>query len=370
MTPPFRRRRVRDLFAAELRHLATFNRSERKWHMPVAAALASGLPLLVGAAFDQLPAGLVASIGGLVFLYLPATPLHHRMAWPMACAFGLIGSYALGTVAHVFFPLAVPVLTFLAIAATMVCRFYAFGPPASLFFVMAASIGLYTPVTAALVPQRVGLFALGSLLACLIGLVYSLLLLRVQPPRPVPRLPAPSFDFVVFDAVVIGGCVGLSLAIAQLLGLQRPYWVPVSCLAVIQGVSLRAVWNRQLQRIGGTAVGMLLAWGLLSLPLDRWTVPLMIIALTLVVESLVVRHYGLAVVFITPMAILLAEAAQLGAIPAAQIVQARFVDTVLGCLVGLAGGVALHSPRFRAVAGGWLRRLVPQRLARNNVNRS
>ena len=38
--------------------------------------------------------GLAASLGGMVFLYLPARELSHRMAWLMACAFGLVASYA------------------------------------------------------------------------------------------------------------------------------------------------------------------------------------------------------------------------------------------------------------------------------------
>lgn len=56
---------------AEWRHLTTINASDRRWQMPVGAALASGLPLLVGASFDHLDYGLVSSLGGLVFLYLP-----------------------------------------------------------------------------------------------------------------------------------------------------------------------------------------------------------------------------------------------------------------------------------------------------------
>jgi hypothetical protein len=32
--------------------------------------------------------------------------------------------------------------------------------------------------------------------------------------------------------------------------------VPVSCLAVLQGASLRAVWNRQFQRLLGTALAV------------------------------------------------------------------------------------------------------------------
>jgi uncharacterized membrane protein YccC len=83
--------------------------------------------------------------------------------------------------------------------------------------------------------------------------------------------------------------------------------------------------------------------------------------LAFVVETAVVRNYGFAVIFITPMTILLAEAATLGQGPVAALIEARLFDTVLGCLVGLAGGVCLHSPRFRAVVGRQLRRLVPAR---------
>jgi hypothetical protein len=353
--------RVADLLRAEWRHLTTFTPSTRRWQMAFAAALASGLPLMVGAWFGHLEYGLISSIGGLSLLYLPNTPMSHRMVWLMACAFGMAASYALGLMTH-FLPLAgVGVLALIAMLVTMVCRFYRVGPPGSLFFVMAAAIGAYTPGTVEEIPLRVGLLTMGALLASLIAFVYSLRILRLQPADPVPPLPAPTFDFVVFDAVMIGAFVGLSLAIAQALQLDRPYWVPVSCLAVIQGVSLRAVWNRQLQRVLGTAIGMLFAWWLLSLPLDAWRIALLVILLVFVIESLVVRHYGLAVIFITPLTILLAEAATLGAAPLAELIESRFIDTVLGCIVGLVGGICLHSARFRAVVGRPLRRLVPSR---------
>ncbi len=202
---------------------------------------------------------------------------------------------------------------------------------------------------------------MGCLLACLIAFAYSIHILRRRPAQAVMPLPAPSFDFVVFDAVVIGVFVGMSLALAQLLRLEKAYWVPVSCLAVIQGMSLRAVWDRQLQRIVGTGIGLLLSWGLLSLPLDKWSLSLCMIALTFIVETAVVRHYGFAAIFITPLTLLLAEATTLGHAPSSALIQARFFDTVLGSLVGLAGGVCLHSTRFRQVAGPVLRKLAPTR---------
>lgn len=347
------------LLRYEVRELTTIRPSDRPWQMPFAAALASGLPLLVGAGFDHMDYGLISSLGGLVFLYLPETPLHHRMVSLMACAFAMTACYALGVMSHLVPPLMMVVLTFIAILVTMVCRFYRVGIPGSLFFVMAAAIGAYSPGDVLQVPLKVGLVAMGALLACLIAFFYSLHILRRRAARPVEPLPLATFDFVVFDSVVIGLCVGLSLALAQLLQLEKAYWVPVSCLAVIQGMSLRAVWNKQVQRLVGTGIGLLLSWGLLALPLDKWGISLLMIALVFIIETIVVRHYGFAAIFITPMTLLLAEATTLEHGATSALIQARFFDTLLGCLVGLLGGVCLHSPGFRAVVGRPMRRLLP-----------
>ncbi len=354
--------KFKTLMHMELRHHATISSSDRLWQMPFCAALAMGLPLLIGVYFNHLDYGLVSSLGGLVFLYLPNTPLYHRMVALMACAFGMSACYALGVMSHFFPVLLMPVLTFIAILVSMVCRFYLLGPPGSLFFIMAAAIGAYSPIGLLQVPLFVGLLTMGCLLACLIALFYSVYMVRVQTPRTVTPLPPATFDFVIVDSVVIGLFVGISLILAQVLQLERPYWVPVSCLAVIQGASLRAVWNKQVHRIAGTGIGLLLTWGLLTLPLDQWSVSLMMMVLAFVIETLVVRHYGLAAIFITPLTIFLAEATRLGQGAPNSMLQARLIDTVLGSVVGLIGGICLHSPRFREIFGHQLRRLVPPRL--------
>ena len=112
----------RSLARRELQHLATIHPSDRRWQMPFCAALASGLPLLIGASFGHLEFGLVSSMGGLVSLYTPDTPLSHRMVTLMACAFGMSACYALGVMSHFVPVLLVPVLTFIAIVVSMVCR--------------------------------------------------------------------------------------------------------------------------------------------------------------------------------------------------------------------------------------------------------
>jgi uncharacterized membrane protein YccC len=352
--------RMRRLLRDEWRQLVTILPSDRPWQMPFAATLASGLPLLVGAWFNQMSLATLASLGGLVFLYMPETPLAQRMVMLMACAFGMIASFALGALAQLQPALIMPALTVVAILVTMVCRFYRVGPPGSLFFIMAASIAAWAPGDLHEVPQKVGAVAMGCSQAALVAFLYSLFILRRRPPRTPPGLAKPEFGFVVYDAVLIGLFVGMSLLLAQLLELEKPYWVPVSCLAVIQGMNLRAVWNRQVHRIVGTSIGLLLAWGLLALELNAWGMALAMMALTFIVEVAVVRHYGFAAIFITPLTLLLAEAATMGQSPPAMLMQARLVDTVVGCMVGLAGGACLHSLRLRAVLLPRLRRMLGQ----------
>ncbi|CAB3839873.1 FUSC family protein [Achromobacter mucicolens] len=342
--------------------LTRVNASDRRWEMPLAAALSSGLPLMVGAYFGRMDYGLMSSLGGMVFLSLPNASLQIRMMMLLAASFGMVACYALGALTQ-FWPTAtIAALTLIAMVVNMVCRCYRLGPPGSLFFIMATAIAAYTPGTIEDVPLRVGMVALGCLVACLVAFAYSLHMTRVAPPPPHVELPKPTFDFVVYDSVIIGLFVGISLLVAELLQLQRPYWVPVSCLAIIQGASLRAAWSRQMHRILGTAVGLCVAWALLSLPLNVWTLSLVMMALSFGIETLVVRHYASAVALITPLTIFLAEAPHLGQGYPVDVIEARFVDTALGAFIGVLGAVLLHSQRIRPTLSRWMRAVLPQRV--------
>jgi hypothetical protein len=55
--------RFQAMMRAELLHLTTIHPSDRPWQMPFAAALASGLPILVGACCDRMDYGLISSLG-------------------------------------------------------------------------------------------------------------------------------------------------------------------------------------------------------------------------------------------------------------------------------------------------------------------
>ncbi|MBW4049743.1 MAG: FUSC family protein, partial [Proteobacteria bacterium] len=97
--------------------------------------------------------------------------------------------------------------------------------------------------------------------------------------------------------------------------------------------------------------------------IGAWGIALTFMVLTVIVEAIVVRNYGVAAIFITPLTILLADAANLAGVPAGTLLHARLLDTVLGALFGLLGGVCLHHGLLRDRLSSGLRRLIPHLLA-------
>lgn len=331
----------------EARQFVTVKRVRHPWLLPIASAAALGGPVLLGAQAHHLSLGLTASLGGMVFLYLPAcAPWSERLRslW-MTCAVMLAGC-AMGLAGSTLTVLQAPALALLTALATLYCRRFALGgPPGSLFLVIAASVGASSHAPVAQWPLRLGLIALGCLWGVAVAWIYSRLTPAAPPEAkasvPAPR-PADDWRRHLRSAASMGGLVGLALLVAQGLHLDNPWWVPVSCLAVIQGGNLREIWSKQLHRMAGTAAGLLWVSALFNVPLSEWQVAGWIVLLSFATELTVARHYATAVMFITPMTILLADAGQAHPGSLWSLAQTRLLDTVVGCLVGLAGGFWLH----------------------------
>jgi uncharacterized membrane protein YccC len=68
---------------------------------------------------------------------------------------------------------------------------------------------------------------------------------------------------------------------------------------------------------------------------------LLIVVLSFLIELLVIRNYGFAVIFITPLTIILAEATS-ASLDIDWVILLRMIDVVLGSTVGYLGGWLLH----------------------------
>ncbi|WP_278236753.1 FUSC family protein [Isoptericola sp. AK164] len=133
-------------------------------------------------------------------------------------------------------------------------------------------------------------------------------------------------------------------------GLTHPAWAQMGATATLQGTTAQHAVVRALQRAAGTAVGALVAWLLLDADLGFAATCVLVVALQVVTELVVGRHYGLAMLTITPMALLMTSLA--APADAGGIALARALDTVLGAAVGVGAVVLVHPRRRRRGPAG------------------
>lgn len=334
--------KISNLIIREVKSLFELKETERLWHIPMLATLCVGVPLLTGFYFNKLDYGILSSIGGLVILYLPLTSVANRMITLITCSFGLLVSLAIG-ICFSFNPfISSMILGLFSIGINWITNYFDMKSPKSFFFIMLASIACCMPFNLATIPTRIGLIALGTMFACILAFFYSLFIVKKYPPQKEISTIKKSNYANLIESSIIGIFIGISLLIGNILHLDNPYWLPISCASVIQGVSLRHIWQRSIQRIVGTYLGLGLTGLLLLFNLTPLSICISILILQFIIEILVVRHYGLAVIFITPMTLFLAEASHAMTTNPNNLLAARLIDIVLGSLIGMIGGWFLH----------------------------
>lgn len=319
----------------------------RRWPLALQAAISIAAPIAVATMAGQAPLGYIAATGAFTGLYAGAAPVLDRLRILPFVMLGLLASAGLGVLLAgdtVVVGIGVVVLALASAAAAFGFRL---GPPGPLFFVLVYGLSAHVVASGAIAS---GLYLAALAGGCLFSFLVACAPLlrrsaRAVAARPLRMLlPGPSWNA---DARMLLVRVALVAVVGVLLGFvidpERTYWVVGSAVAVI-GVAAarRAAFQRGLHRMLGTVVGagLYLALALLHPP-GIW-LAVLLGALQFAIELVVVRHYALALVFITPLVLLLTGAAT-GTIGAVDVVGERIVDTLVGAVLGAASGV-LHRP--------------------------
>ncbi|PNK60625.1 FUSC family protein [Psychrobacter sp. FDAARGOS_221] len=367
--------RIKELAQREAEHLFTLQPIKRPWHLIVTAAMTIASTIFIGAIFDQLPLGIMASLGAMIILNQPSTGnLYQRQGLLFVLGLLMVGSFSMGLVAHNLPMVRTPIFVVITFVIVLLSRYLRLTPPSGMFILMAAVIALFMPVSWAQMPFHIGIVSLGAIFAWGSSLVYNLIMVR---PDPMPAPKRRKYEQgLITESVVVTTFVVLALEVALWLDMPYPYWVPVSSYIIMLGTHLRTMWIKQLHRIIGTAIGIVVAWFLLALPLSNMGVVLAILLMFLWIEGIIARHYALAVIMITPLTIFIAEygggqsdIAGLGPMAYRGIIEARFLDTVLGCLIALLGGVVMHSTWLRQPLMSFEAKLFGNRLNKDALNK-
>jgi hypothetical protein len=301
----------------------------------VRAALSIAVPLVALWALGRLDLSIYATFGAFAALYGRHDGFADRFRMQASAGAVLLVAMLVGTTLSVLRApdlIAVASVSAVASLVTLLASAARWHPPGALFAVFAAGATATIPAE----PGSFGLVLLvggcGALFALVVTIAFAAVTARGMPPlsRPRPHEPvgavAGEMAATVAVAALLAGAAG-----ALLLG-SHWYWAMVGAVAAVGGAHVTARLIRGLQRLVGTLLGVAVAAGILALQLP----PLAVIAVAVVLQAgaelFVGRNYAIAMVFITPLALLMVELA--APMPAGELLADRTLETVVGVAAG------------------------------------
>jgi hypothetical protein len=209
-------------------------------------------------------------------------------------------------------------------------------PPGPLFLVFAFTVCAAIPGSASTVAIAAGVAACSASFAVIIGGIGSYRThstrLRVQLPRlsigTTMRRPGEIPHLLrYFVACALAG------AVSNALGWGHAYWAMVAAVVPMAASDTAGRLVRASHRMAGTLAGLLLALPILALQAQGIEAVLIIVALQIAAELLVGRNYGLALCFVTPLALMMGQLAH--PLPIGGLLRDRAWDTALGVSISV-----------------------------------
>lgn len=320
--------------------------SKRSWHIPFLAGFAVGIPLIIGYLLGDIKPALTASLAGLTVLYIPSNKtIIETMTEMFVLSFSMVFSFIMGIALSFNDWIGSIGFGIFSIIAYYVVKYYSLRPPGSFFFIMIASMAIALPHPIEKIPLQIGIFVLGTFNVCVLVFLYTFFIKRKYQAKETKISTSINHYTHFKEALIVGIFMTLSIAVGKIFKLEYPYWIPISCLAVLQGVSVEHIWQRGIHRVLGTTIGLGIAWAIFSYITTPLGICISIICLQIIVEMLIVRHYGLAVIFVTPMGILLAETGSPISLEPNHLILMRLMEIFIGSILGAIGGWFLYNEK-------------------------
>jgi hypothetical protein len=221
-------------------------------------------------------------------------------------------------------------------------------PPGPLFPLVAFSVAARAGGSISL-SHFIGPVVSASSAVALSVLIGALIGRQRRRDQPVQRVAGPNAEAPGgIGGAKYGVTAGLAGALAISTGFNHAYWAMFSAVVPFMASGRGPQFLRAVHRIVGTLLGLVVAAGILSVLPQHGLAPLLlVIILQAGAELFIIRHYGIAVVMITPLVLVMAQTVD--AQPVAVLLLDRTVQTVLG--VGVAVMVIVTTGYVREMAG-------------------
>ena len=321
----------------------------RRDHIP-AVRIAAGLagPLIILLLLDRTPWAMYAAFGAFTGIYSRYEPTRQRFARQSFIGVMLTLSVGVGAAVSQLGATVLPetwtpivillVGAFTAASSATIITAKGLKPGGAVFPVFAVTAVATAPPAAPIWLATLIAF-LSAGWCVLLGLAMHFLGERhpdVEPKRP-PRYTRMQLaqEFTLYGcAALVAGVFGV------LSGLPSAYWAQIAAVAPLSAPGRTAQIERGLHRVVGTVLGVVVTAFLLSFPTQPWQLVVWVVLLQFCAEMYVLRNYSFALLFITPLALLMVQLAHPQ--PAGPLLQARIVETAIGATVGMSAVIITH----------------------------
>lgn len=321
------------------RHVVALNPGGRSLPVAVRAGVSALVPLLAVVATGHQGWSAYAAFGAFTSLY-GRNSVGVPRATMQASAGAALVACVVGGVAVACSPWREPVAVVgaavVAALVTALSRRQDWHPPGAVFPVFAFGALCSVPHLPSDVPVALAVAGASALFALLVGNAMMVVRRDRRPPRSsaaVERISADAGSVRPADVLVPATAVLLAGAVATTAGGPHPYWAAVAAAAPMSAVGASDQVTRAVQRVVGTMLGLLAAAAVLALGLTPVPAVLAVAALQAGAELLVGRNYALALLLITPLALLMGQIARPR--PTLPLLLDRGAETLVGAVVGV-----------------------------------
>jgi len=328
----------------DLRAIVALRPAPPRWSIAIQAGLAIALPIAVFTVIGREDLGLLASTGGFTALYLTGRSRRTRAGLLPLVALALLLSAAVGVLGSAAIWTSVLALFLLVVGSSVLFLGFEVGPPGVLFPVLVGGVAGHLAAPVALGGAAVdglvviGTMAVGATLAYLVVLAPLVIRSVRMSDAELHHSTAAPLRFR-FDATArlilirLLVAAAIAAAVAAPLGLPRAYWVTLTVVAILQnGHRLRLTAVRGIHRVFGTLLGVGVFALLELLHPTGWWLVLVLAVLQFGAETVILRNYGLALLLITPLALVISAQ---GSTAPGVLIADRVVDTVVGGAIAM-----------------------------------
>ena len=268
-----------------------------------------GTPLIILKLTGHLDWTLYAIFGGYTSTYGRTASHIERFKMQAAAGTLIVLSLTAGTVVG-----ALPLASFIAIigiglvggSTAGMAEVFQWRPSGALFMVFAFGACASTPETIQKIPIA---FIVGGVCA-----IYAVAIGSIGVWHPIIRgldSTAPKIHFnpkeIRRNFYQYGGTASAAMFISTVDHLSHPYWAAMTAVVPLSATNTTDRISRGLHRLVGTFIGLFVAVAIISTHPHDWIMILWIGFLLVGAELFVLKHYGMAMVFMTPMALLMTQ---------------------------------------------------------------